>query len=463
MSDIPSSDTDQPENSSNTATSNDKMATDGGSGSTSVSTDTNTAGQQPTDAIQPNSDVNADLKAATHQIFTESTSFSDWTYTREQQRNIDDGYGSARNDPSHVPNAKTFSPSQLFSCRRQQYYSARNAPSEESLPQGLFLFGHTFEDLYQKYLEDITDSNTFVKNTVSVDFTEGGARFTGTTDPVITDRTGVPLILTEVKTTKNLYFIRKNGIKRSHKAQAYAYARGLQNEFGLQQPPDIKIIYASRETLEVEQFEIGFDEQFWTEVVEWAQKTAYYEIEDIFPPTVNDDQKYMCSYCEYAERCGGYEPGPKPGVMGGDWDEAPDEYWWNDTIANDMMNRLNDQPVAGFIPRKQYPEAQTIEHLQAHPDVKLTPTIAATHPDLVADGTQPPERLLNTYGVAPQREVHDWMCRLCESDFEFDEFDWDGDIDSTPKCPTCENSEHVSATELRGPTPKQQAEQRHQQ
>lgn len=473
MSDTPSnSDSDSSLDSGNSTNGNgitdttatgDEVATDGGSHAGSVSADANTASQQPAGTIEPTNDVGTDLEAATQRVFAEDTQFADWAYTREQQRNIDDGYGPTRNDPASVPDAKTFSPSQLLSCPRQQYYSDQNAPEEKSLPHGLFLFGHEFEDLYQSFLEDVVGPNIFVDNTVHINFVEAGVRFSGSTDPVITDRTGAPLVLTEIKTTKNLHYVRRDGVKRRHKAQAHAYARGLQNEHGLSEPPEIRVVYAGRETLDIEEFTLEFDQEFWNEVVEWAQETASYRIEDVFPPTVDEDQEFMCDYCEFSERCGNYEPGPKPGSMGGDWDETPDDYWWDNSIATGMMDQLEDQPVVGFIPLKRYPETQAIEHLQAHPDVTLTPTIAAAYPDLVADGTQPAERLLNTYGVAPQRKVHDWVCSLCGGEFGFGRFDWDGDIEDPPQCPTCSDDSDEDNAPLRGPTPEDQAEKRREE
>lgn len=408
--------------------------------------DTDTTPSTPT-APTPNT---AELLNTFRTHLTEDQ-FRDWHMLQERERNAEEGYGDTRNDPSHTPSSDTHSPSSLLSCHRMAYYKANNTPREEDLPYGIFKFGHDFEAYAQQFLQDVVSTpRTEVRNVERINFEEHNATFTGSTDPVIFDNTGKPIALFEVKTSKNVYFVRKNGAKKRHRAQAHAYARGLQEKYDLESPPPIFFIYGGREDLDVVMIEEEFDHDFWENtVVDWALENSEYRDGDELPPAVDPDGplSYMCGYCDFAERCGNYEPDSKSPNSDA-YVEQVDDYWWDDSIATDFQNTVRDSPSIGFLPLKKYPEDAVIAHLATYPDVKLTPTLAVQYPDLVDDGEEPPERLERLYGAAPQREVGDWVCPKCLETFEFGTFDWDGDFDNLPSCPDCPDD-----PSLRGPKP----------
>ncbi len=370
---------------------------------------------------------------------TEDT-FHDWHKIQERERNEAEGYGDTRNDPSHTPAPEDHSPSQMLSCHRMVYYDAHNTPREDDLPYGIFKFGHDFEEYVEQFLSDeITPLGTTIRNVVEVDYEIGDVRVTGTTDPVLFSADGKPLALFEVKTSKNVYFTRKNGAKRRHRAQAHAYAKGLQKQYNLQSPPPIFFIYGGREDLDIVLLEEEFDHDFWENtVIDWAEENTEFRQQDELPPKVDPDGplSYMCGYCDYAERCGNYEPDSES-PEGDNYVEDVDDYWWDDTIATEFQNTVDDMPEVGFLPLKKYPEDAVVAHLATYPDVELTPTLAVQYPSLVDDGQEPPERLEHVYGVAPQRSVSDWVCEKCMQSFEFGQFDWDGDFDNLPTCPDC--------------------------
>lgn len=384
--------------------------------------------------------------------FTEQD-FTDWYTRREQQRNLEEGYGATRNDPSHTPDPDTHSPSNLLNCHRMSYYKAANAPQEEDSPNGIFKFGHDFESLIEEFLrEHVADSEHMILNPVHVEFEDDGLTFTGSTDPVLTDRQGNPEILFEVKTAKNLYWIREKGVRETHKAQAHAYAKGLQEKHDLDNPPQIIVIYGDREFLDVVTFEVDFDEDFWSTVTDWATEDTQYRDENALPPQIDPDssKSFMCGYCDFKERCGGYEPdSPKPRVAHAmDGFVEIDDYWYDDTINTDIQNSNSNQPVHGFIPLTEYPEDAVISHLLTYPDVPLTPTLAMQYPNLVDNDVPPAERIVHTYGAAPQRDVSDWTCDKCGETRPFGSLGWDGDVSNPPSCPECNEK-------MRGPLPEE--------
>lgn len=435
----------------------------------------------PTDASTSDSDRVPD-RFRSH---FDGASFADWHAIQEMHRNAEDGYDDTRNDPSYTPDADTHSPSQLMNCHRMAYYKANNAPREDDLPFGIFKFGHDFEAYAQEFIEtligDIDDAE--VRNPVQIEYeTEDGLTITGSTDPVIF-RDGVPVALTEMKTSKNLHFVDEESFhdeKHQHKSQAHAYARGLQKQFDLDEPPAIFFIYGSRESLETLTFEIEFDEDFWdNEALDWAREQTEHRERDDLPDALPDDSDmdYMCGYCDFAERCGNYEPSsPAPGEPsdmqsvysiirqvkrnelsvdeGGDMVKESvqngntDPYWYDNSIADEVQNTFDNEDVTGFLPLKEYPEDVVISHLLTYPEVKLTPTLAMQYPDLVDNDIEPDDRLETLYGEVPQRKVHDWHCSECDTTVAFGETVWNGKFYSRPKCPDCD-------ADMRGPRPSE--------
>lgn len=392
----------------------------------------------------------SELLSTFREALTEQ-SFRDWHLLQERERNAEEGYGDTRNDPAHMPDDDTHSPSNLLNCHRMAYYKANNTPREDTLPYGIFKFGHDFEAYIETFLQDVvTTSNTEVRNVERIEYDVDGVTFVGSTDPVIFNDDGEPIALFEVKTTKNTHFVRNRGAKEKHRAQAHAYAKGLQHKYALESPPPIFFIYGGREDLDVFMTEVEFDDSFFKNtVIDWAQENTMYREGDELPPKVDPDgdKAYMCGYCDFAERCGNYEPSSES-PNSPNYVENVDDYWWDDTIATDFQNTVSDMPTVGFLPLKEYPEDAVVAHLASYPDVELTPTLAHQYPALVDDEEEPPARLERLYGVAPQRNVADWVCEKCLSTHPFGEFNWDGDFEDLPECPDCPDN-----PPLRGPKP----------
>ncbi len=380
-------------------------------------------------------------------------SFRDWHLLQERQRNAEEGYGDTRNDPSHMPDATDHSPSNLLNCHRMTEYKANNTPREDDLPYGIFKFGHDFEAYIEQFLQDeVATPTTEVRNVERIKFDVDGVTFVGSTDPVIFNDAGEPIALFEVKTSKNTHFVQRSAKKR-HRAQAHAYAKGLQEKYELESPPTVFYIYGGREDLDVVMHEEEFDTAFWEDtVIDWAKENTEHRKQDGLPPKVDPDgdMSYMCGYCDFAERCGNYEPSSES-PNSPKYVESVDDYWWDDSINTDFQNTVTDLPVKGFLPLKKYPEDAVVAHIATYDDVKLTPTLAVQYPALVEGADRDQEetdRLNRLYGVAPEREVADWVCDKCLSTFEFGTFDWDGDLDDLPSCPDCPDD-----APLRGPKP----------
>lgn len=434
-----------------------------------------------------------------------SQTFKTWFRKYIRRENLAENYES-RNNPGATSPPTVHSPSQTGGCFRKQLYQQANAPRETELPHGIFEFGNLFERLFETYLrESIVGPQQFVRNPVHISLDVGEHTFSGSTDPVITDKHGTPLLLTECKTTGDISYVTEDGEpKRPHKRQAHIYAAGLRDAYDLDSYPPIFIIYADRSSLATTCFTVEWDPELWDDTLSWASrsvselrtslshladlhassptlsqaelstpstdtlsshtpnesqtpsaghpngrlgnpdiipptldvtKLADYTDEEIADTSVSTPDVYECSYCEYYARCGG-------GTHGQTNYDVDTGFAGSESITA-------HQPPIGFLPLTHYPVDAVIGHLLAHETVYLTPTLAAQHPALIADGTPPAQDLVNRYGEIPQRPVYHWVNPDTPSQqFHYDDpaLSWHGDIHSPPTDPDTD-------TPLRGPTP----------
>lgn len=357
--------------------------------------------------------------------------FDKWYREWKFRQNVERG-NSHFNKTGYVPEPNRQSPSKLKQCQRKQWYDAFNAPSETESPLGIFWQGEMFEEeVAQPFLADFASSindNNYVQNSMWIDFEidvtlddgrETTVHIKGETDPVIVDRRGNPLVVSEVKNKKSLNKFDENNPEPDihHKAQIHAYMYGLSKSFERTINRGI-MLYGSRNTHDLLPIVIDFDPDFWEEhVLAWAKTQTQYRMDEELPP-IDPQFGWECGFCEYSQRCGMGEDAP--------WYDGPQD------IPQDTD--WKDVGKDGFLPLTTYPRGQVIEYMRAHSatEVKLTPTLAEQHPS-----------------VGEKFGVYDWVCPDCESQIGRWRFDWDGNTDNPPNCPHC----HAN---LRGPLPKNQ-------
>lgn len=326
--------------------------------------------------------------------------FQEWYQDRKWRKNIEEGQPYF-NGPGSIPDPERHSPSQLLQCHRKLVYRQENAPAEQPDPRGIFWFGERFEEeLLFPFLNcAVTDSETYVQNSIWIDFTvesdAGELRIKGATDPVIVNSDAQPLLATEVKTKSSVDTISEPN--RHHRAQVHAYLVGLSEKFD-RDYTDAVLVYGGREALELKTFHVEFDAEFWDEVVvDWAEEHTQYRVDSELPPA-DPEYDWECRFCSYRERCGK-----------GDTN-------YQDVDSNGLL--------AGYA---GYPRDGVVEYLEANPDESLTPTLAEEFPELAKE-----------YGVV------NWYCRCCSSEVSWEEVDPQGD----PLCPRCAEQDGLSTLSL---------------
>ncbi|MFC3477737.1 PD-(D/E)XK nuclease family protein [Halobacterium litoreum] len=336
--------------------------------------------------------------------------FSAWYAEQQFAENILEGQAYFNGPADPKPPAR-HSPSTLLECHRKASYKRQNAPKEDTPPEGLFWIGTEFEErLAVPFLQDVTPPDTYVTNSVWIDheLTVDGVtvQLRGATDPAIVTPDDDPLLVTEIKTTSSLDHL--SGPKEAHKAQLHAYLAALNADYDHEISTGL-LVYASRTTLDVEVFEVAFDEAFWEAVTEWMAALTTYEQAGELPPA-SPERDWECSYCSFKHRCG----------------EADTPY---SDIGHDGLLPLFDN----------YDTENLKAYLNAHAerDARLTPTLAHKFP-----------RLADEYGV------YDWACPSCGETFDWKNIDWETDSTDPPYCPSCLKAGEMVT--IAGPEPEDQ-------
>jgi CRISPR/Cas system-associated exonuclease Cas4 (RecB family) len=339
-----------------------------------------------------------------------SETFRDWYQERQYRENIENGTPYF-NESDHVPDPERHSPSKLLRCHRRLFYQDYNAPEEQPDPDGIFWVGSKFEEeIIFPFLRDaVTGQNTYVQNSIWIDYTietsAGDLQLKGETDPVIVDADGRPILPTEIKTKRSVKDL--SSPNRAHRAQLHAYLVGLSEKFDIDLTTGV-ILYGSRRSLDITTFHVEFDADFWRDIVlEWAVDHTEYRINQRLPPA-DPMTGWECDFCSYCERCG------------------------------EGNRHFSEKGPAGLLTRfTGYPREKLIEYLEAHPNAKLTPSLAFEY-----------EELASKYGV------YDWECPQCFGTYAWDALGWDGDVTQPPRCPRC--AEDGSVSLLHGPDPDDQ-------
>lgn len=358
----------------------------------------------PADVVDTDSDP--DLDAIDDDL--DGQRFREWRREQKYRENLEDnnpeynGSGYDNSDLRHSPHT-------LDQCRRKQWYRENNAPQETRSPDGIFSIGSWIEEsIIEPWIAALAEQHggfmanaLWLSSTIDTDVEE--ITLEGSSDPAIVDSDGIPHAITEVKSKQSLSNLESPS--RHHKAQLMAYLHNAKAEYDLDEPPQGYLIYCGRKRLDVEVFEIDFDQEFFGEfVVEWCERMSYCRIEGMLP-AADPCQSWECKLCEFKGRCG---EGDVP---------------------------FEDVGADGLLPLFSYPRESVIEFMRANPDAEITPTVATEHP-----------------GLAEVCDVADWQCERCEGTFAWDAVDWDGDVDDPPACPDCiEDSYWI---DLSGPVPE---------
>lgn len=189
-------------------------------------------------------------------------------------------------------------PSEIGKCIRKTWYSYNHPHQVEPKLLKIFEAGNIMHDFVADVLKsEKTPEVELLKVEMPLRFENAQFVVSGRIDDVILLKMEGKLVLVEVKSTKNVSFVKKANRAHEMQLQFYMRASGIYNGV---------ILYIDKTNLQTKIFEIKFDEKNGNQIIERFESLHKHLIGKKLPVAeakATEDMKWMCRFCEYKERC----------------------------------------------------------------------------------------------------------------------------------------------------------------
>lgn len=199
-----------------------------------------------------------------------------------------------QDDEYYEPKVGTYHASTMGRCVRHNYFAFMEdiRPDDGAWPH--FELGNTLEDVFVKALRNEYGWR-YVKNSVPIRIGFDGYEIVGETDPVVLKDNMNIRRLYEVKTTKNLSYVKSTPkLEHVYQVHCYMYALGLLDD-------RCTIVYISKYDLDTQAHHVEFDKSIWNDIVDKVA-TLHEAIENEEPPEVQPKSEHDY-FCDAGDQC----------------------------------------------------------------------------------------------------------------------------------------------------------------
>jgi CRISPR/Cas system-associated exonuclease Cas4 (RecB family) len=200
---------------------------------------------------------------------------------------------------SYPKKVGVYYPSAIGTCMRKYWYSYKYPQDIRPETQKVFHMGNVLHDFVVEVLKSERNPDVeLLQSELPVKTEHGGFLISGRIDDVIVIKSKGKTILVEVKSLKDIKWQQKPSRHHVIQLQFYMYASGIHNGI---------LLYIDRDGLKTKTFEIKYDEGLAKTILQRFAKFHRHITENNIPEPEakqHSDEKWMCKYCEYADRCG---------------------------------------------------------------------------------------------------------------------------------------------------------------
>ena len=189
-------------------------------------------------------------------------------------------------------------PSEIGKCIRNVWYTYNHPHEIKPELRRIFEMGNILHDFVIEVLRDTRNGDVqLLEAEMPFKLEFGGFLISGRIDDLLLLKCGEKKILVEVKSSKSLRYVR--GPMEHHKTQLqfYMYATGVH---------DGVLLYVDKSTLQTRSFEVAFSlEQAKRILNKFRALHKHLTAATLPAPEAKKqaDTKWMCGYCEYADKC----------------------------------------------------------------------------------------------------------------------------------------------------------------
>lgn len=189
-------------------------------------------------------------------------------------------------------------PSQIGSCMRKVWYSYKYPQKIEPELRKIFEVGNIMHHFVAEMLKSnrsgevkLLESELPLKKEFK-DFT-----ISGRVDDLLLVKSSGKLYLVEVKSTKDVKFVKEASLSHVTQLQFYMLCSGVHN--GL-------VLYIGKNDLKTKTFEVKFSEKVAEKIIKRVEK-LHKDLQKSRLPfaeaKMKEDMKWMCKFCEYVDKC----------------------------------------------------------------------------------------------------------------------------------------------------------------
>jgi CRISPR/Cas system-associated exonuclease Cas4 (RecB family) len=189
-------------------------------------------------------------------------------------------------------------PSEVGSCMRKLWYSYKYPQEIDSDLRKIFEAGNIIHGFVVEVLKSEKNKDVkLLESEIPFKIETGDFTISGRVDDLVFVNLSGKNVLIEVKSTKDVSFVKKP--QTSHVTQLMFYMEAIGVHNGI-------ILYVDKNNLKSKVFEVEFDHQKAAEIFDRFKSLHEHLKEDKVPiPEAKRavDMEWMCRFCEYREKC----------------------------------------------------------------------------------------------------------------------------------------------------------------
>jgi len=189
-------------------------------------------------------------------------------------------------------------PSEVGSCMRKLWYSYKYPQEIDSDLRKIFEAGNIIHGFVVEVLKSEKNKDVkLLESEIPFKIETGDFTISGRVDDLVFVNLSGKNVLIEVKSTKDVSFVKKPQTSHVTQLMFYMEATGVHNGI---------ILYVDKNNLKSKVFEVEFDHQKAAEIFDRFKSLHEHLKEDRVPtPEAKRavDMEWMCRFCEYREKC----------------------------------------------------------------------------------------------------------------------------------------------------------------
>ncbi|MBS3144334.1 Dna2/Cas4 domain-containing protein [Candidatus Woesearchaeota archaeon] len=189
-------------------------------------------------------------------------------------------------------------PSEVGQCMRKTWYTFRNPkPVDKELKKVFEAGNRLHEFVADVFKSDKVEEVELVEKEVPFELVFDDFTISGRIDDLIRVKIGSREALVEVKSTKDLRYMEEASESHIMQLQLYLHARKVKEGI---------LLYLEKNTLKSKTFHVVYDENVFNQVIERFRLLHKKLIDGKLPlpeSRLDQDKRWMCRSCQYAEDC----------------------------------------------------------------------------------------------------------------------------------------------------------------